>query len=367
MRKIAFLAFIAITLASCSSDNDTDTGNDQANFDRKAMMVNLADNIIIPAMTDLEGKLVQLTAARAAFTGNPNQSNLDAMRASWLEAYKIWQYVEMFNIGKAEEIQYAFQMNIFPTNVSDIEANISNGGYDLGSVNNQDAVGFPAVEYMIYGLATNDSDIIAEYTTAANAAGNIKYLEDLTDQMKSLTTVVLTDWNNAFRANFIESTGNSATSAINMLVNDFIFYYEKGLRANKIGIPAGVFSNNPLPDRVEGLYSEVYSKELAMESLKAVQDFFNGKAYGSTATGLSYSDYVDASTTVSLSTMINDQFGAASTKMETLNNDLSQQVINDNSQMTMTYDELQRAVIFMKVDMLQILNISVDYVDADGD
>ena len=32
-----------------------------------------------------------------------------------------------------------------------------------------------------------------------------------------------------------------------------------------------------------------------------------------------------------------------------------------------TYNELQRNVILMKVDMLQAMDISVDYVDADGD
>ena len=32
-----------------------------------------------------------------------------------------------------------------------------------------------------------------------------------------------------------------------------------------------------------------------------------------------------------------------------------------------TYDELQKAVVLLKVDMLQVLNIKVDFVDADGD
>jgi hypothetical protein len=35
--------------------------------------------------------------------------------------------------------------------------------------------------------------------------------------------------------------------------------------------------------------------------------------------------------------------------------------------MLSAYDALQRNVVFMKVDMLQALNINVDYVDADGD
>ncbi|GIR99432.1 MAG: hypothetical protein CM15mP102_02530 [Flavobacteriales bacterium] len=49
----------------------------------------------------------------------------------------------------------------------------------------------------------------------------------------------------------------TATSAFNMMVNDFVYYFEKGLRTNKIGIPAGRFSSTPLPDKIEAYY---YSK-----------------------------------------------------------------------------------------------------------
>jgi hypothetical protein len=43
------------------------------------------------------------------------------------------------------------------------------------------------------------------------------------------------------------------------------------------------------------------------------------------------------------------------------------QIGGDNTQMTLAYDELQKVVVLIKVDMLQAFNISVDYVDADGD
>ena len=35
--------------------------------------------------------------------------------------------------------------------------------------------------------------------------------------------------------------------------------------------------------------------------------------------------------------------------------------------MTEAYDALQLVVVSIKVDMLQAFNVSVDYVDADGD
>ncbi len=42
-------------------------------------------------------------------------------------------------------------------------------------------------------------------------------------------------------------------------------------------------------------------------------------------------------------------------------------MIDDNVQMLTLYDEMQRLVVLLKVDMLQALSINVDYVDADGD
>jgi len=50
-----------------------------------------------------------------------------------------------------------------------------------------------------------------------------------------------------------------------------------------------------------------------------------------------------------------------------LSDDLGNQIETDNTLMTKTYDELQKVVVLMKVDMLQALNVKVDYVDADGD
>jgi hypothetical protein len=53
--------------------------------------------------------------------------------------------------------------------------------------------------------------------------------------------------------------------------------------------------------------------------------------------------------------------------VQTLENSFATQINTNNTEMTRSYDELQIAVVLLKVDMLQAFNISVDYVDADGD
>ena len=193
MKKI-FIPFIAISLvfACSSSDSDSDNGG-QDTFNRQAMLSNWADNIIVPAIQGFSSSLDQMVSAKNDFIANPDQTTLTNLRTSWLSAYSNWQYVEIFNIGPAESINYAFQMNIYPTNVQDIQNNIANGNYDLTSVNNNDAVGFPAVDYLLYGIADNDSDILNAFTSDANANGNTQYLSDVIDQMQTLTNTVLTN------------------------------------------------------------------------------------------------------------------------------------------------------------------------------
>lgn len=366
MIKRVFIFFVSVAFFfSCTS---TEPGEEIVTdtFDRAAMLTNIADNIIIPAYDDFSSKMTTLKTAGDTFINNANQTNLEALRTSWLAAYTVWQQVEMFNIGKAEDLQYSFYMNVYPLNASDVEENISNDDYDLNNVNNRDAQGFPALDYLLYGIADTDANILVKYTTDTNAVGYKKYITTTLNQMNTLTEQVVTDWG-IYRDEFVASTSNTATSAVNKLINDYIYYYEKGLRANKIGIPVGNFSSTALPEKVEGYYSSLFSKELALEALNAVENLFEGKHYNSSTIGIGFSDYLIELEREDISTSIMNQNTVVKTQINTLNASFYEQINTNDIAMLKTYDELQKVVVLLKVDMLQAFNISVDYVDADGD
>lgn len=365
-KRIVFFTLIVLIYA-CSSSTVTDSETPLDTFDRGVMLKNLADNIIIPAFENFNSEMDALVASGENFTKTPNQDNLTSLRTSWLAAYKTWQHIEMFNIGKAEAIQYSFFMNIYPLTIADVESNIANGNYDLNNSNNHDAQGFPALDYLLYGLAESDVEILEKYTSVSNAVNYKKYISDVLNQMSSLTVEVLNDWRSSYRDQFIASTDNTATSALNKMTNDYIYYFEKGLRANKFGIPAGVFSTEPLPKKVEAFYNQDISKELSLEALNTSIDFFNGKHYSSGTIGVGFSDYLESLENSILSQRIINQFNLAKSKINTLSNNFHDQVINDNTAMLSSYDELQKVVVLLKVDMLQAFDISTDYVDADGD
>ena len=275
----------------------------------------------------------------------------------------------MFDIGIAEEIYFKNRMNLYPVNIQRTENNISNKSYDLNKSSNFTSQGFSALDYLLFGVEENTDKIITKYLD--NSLNYGTYLNDVIFQMIELTNLVQTQWEGSYREKFIESIDNTATSSINLIINDFIFYYEKGYRANKFGIPAGIWSGDPLPDRIEAYYGENYSKLLALEAGIAVDQFFNGKSYDDpTIIGLSlkhYLDYVESDVDDKLSDRINDQLNTATDKISSLNTNFKTQIQENNNQMLATYDAIQKTVVMLKVELLQKLNISIDYVDADGD
>ena len=348
--------------------SDTGAGEE---FTRVAMLANWANNIIIPAFESLVDNMDSLSLVANEFTDTPNQENLINLKQSWLNAYLAWQTVDMFDIGKAEEITLRNFINVYPLDAQGMTTTLLAGDYDLTSVNRQDEQGFSALDYLLHGLGNSDEEIIAFYTDDTNGLKYKTFLNDVVNRMLSLTSIVLEDWKESYREQFIERDGSGATESVNSMVNDYIYYYEKFLRAGKVGIPAGVFSNSSLSDRVEARYHGDVSKELLIKALNSAQDFFNGVHFSQEDSGMSlkgWINYLEASgSTNNLDSLINNQFELIHLQLKNLNSDLAQQVEIDNIKMLETYDILQKNVVFMKVDMLQLLDITVDYVDADGD
>jgi hypothetical protein len=366
------LIFSFIFLFSCSEDNSTPASSD--NYDRKELLSNLVNNIIIPAHQNFNNQLQLFESTVNSFNDDRSISNLEMIQDQFIVAYRAWQYIEMFNIGYAEEIYYASKMNIYPANTTRILENINSDNVDLDGNSNQfSAQGFPAIDYLLFGVAENNIQILDIYSIDNNST--FTYLNLLVSKMIENTDAVIDYWDTN-RQDFINSTGNTSSSSLNMLANDFVYYYEKGLRANKIGIPAGVWSGE-IPKNVEAYYKSDISKILAIEGLQACINFFKGIHFGESQINgeglydyLAYLDdtnYSDSSMFIGLQDDILDSFDNSMIKLEQLNNNFALQIETDNIKMLEAYDSIQQGVVRLKTNMLSILGISVDYYDADGD
>ena len=371
-RYTIFSIFTTLLIISCSSDSNEEQ-NQVPEFDRSTILKNYAENIIIPRYDDFQSALANLKSSVDAYVSSPLVSTFDKMHDDWFTAYKKWQHIEMFNIGKAEEIMFFNTVNTYPIDELRIVENITSKKYDLSSSNDWSSQGLSGVDYMIHGIDDSKEKVIQKYIDDSKYGD---YLINLLTIMSSNTDQIVQDWK-TYKDSFIQSSGNSNSSSLNMITNDFVYYFEKGLRANKIGIPAGVYSGgNTLPDRVEAYYSsknsfEDVSKDLAKEALLASENLFQGKS-STGASGASLKTYLDYIYNAdvnkeNLSPIISTNFQKAKDALESLDSNFINQINSDKGKMLNAFDKLHDIVVNMKTNMLSLLSIQVDYIDADGD
>ena len=354
-----------ITILSCNPNNVPSPNN---GYDRSLILENITNNIIIPSYNQFSNTLNHLKISCDDFTSNPSSYLLSELRQRWIETYISFQNIEIFNIGKAEEIYFNNRMNTYPCNTTIINNNINNMMYDFTADNfsNYTSQGLPALDYLLYGIG-GDSSLILDYYTGAEGDKYCDYLSILVTEMVVNTEQVVDYWASN-SAGFISSSGNTSSSSLNMITNDFIYYYEKGIRSNKIGIPAGVYSNNSLPNNVEAFYKSDISRDLAIHALDACKRFFVGESFINGNHGYSLNSYLEEiDIGYSLNDTILSSFENSRNKLLDLNSNLTYQITSNNIKMLECFDALQQGVVLLKTDMLSNLNINIDYVDADGD
>ena len=372
IKKSFYSILVVCLIIACSSDTEDDII--QINeFDRSEILTNYVDNIIIPRHNDFKSEIDNLKIAVDEFVESPISSTYDNLHNQWLITYKKWQHIEMFNIGKAEEINFLNTINTYPVDELRINENIDSRKFNLTSSNDWSCQGLSGIDYMLHGIDNSKENVILKYSNNSNYG---EYLKNLLDIIINNTDQVVNHWFEN-KNSFVNSSGNSNTSSLNMLTNDFVYYFENGLRTNKIGIPVGYFSGgNVFPDKVEAYYSSKnsfndVSKELAKEALIASENLFIGRSSsGSKGPSLkTYLDYIYSADVNknNLSPIILSNFQSANDAINELDKSFVNQINSDKSKMLNAFDKLQALVVNMKTDMLSILSIQVDYIDADGD
>jgi len=347
------------------TDADDQCASDD--FDRGAMLNNWAENIIIPAYENYTNKLGDLKSDVVAFSDTPNQTNLEKARTSWLAAYRAWQKVALFQIGKAEVLRLRDYTNTFPLDAVGVENNIASDSYDLSLSTEMDKQGFPALDYLLNGVKDSDLEILNVY----NDSNYGVYLTAVSNRLEQMGKDVLNDWKGSYRTIFIQNECSSATASVDKLTNDFIFNFEKHIRVAKIGKPIGFFTNTPVPESVEAFYKKDVSKELFVVAIQASRDFFAGKHFNSNTEGISLKSYltdldIEAGGR-SLSVVILEKMDKAISTANGLEDNFYNQIIADRDAFVVMRKELHSVVGVLKTNMIAALKIKADFNDTDGD
>ena len=345
---------LIIGLSACSSNKDEP--QPEADFDQVALLTNLADNIIIPAYTKLQANVNTLQSKVLAYEQSATTENLEAVKTAYLETHLSWQSAAMFEFGPASDVLLRTSFNTYPVSASKIESNISSGVYNLGDATNIDTKGLNAIDYLLYGDSTF-------------SLSRVKYLKDVTAQLKTKIDYVVTNWS-TYRTAFVTNVGTQNGSSMSLAINDFVLYTENRLRTGKVKIPAGILLGNAIDTtRIEARYSRDYAVKYIQASLLAVNNYYLG--VGNTGDQLGFDDYIQALDTdyegTKLYLQIRKEFQEALAVANRQTGAFADILKNNRPEIVSLHDEIQDVVGFLKVDMVFAMSISITYQDTDGD
>ncbi|MGB0930450.1 MAG: imelysin family protein [Chitinophagales bacterium] len=357
-----FLLLLLFTFNACKDDTGGGTTSCGGDFDQSAMFQNIADNLILPEYSNLKTKVDDMVAKTETFTTTYDVATLESLRNAYIAAYTSWQHTAQYNFGPAEEVFLRSSVNNFPLDVAMTETNIQTRTYDFNQPDNYDK-GFPAMDYLLYGIAEDDNAIVLRYVTD-NTANYEAYLKAVVLDIQERVNHTVNAWTSGYDETFINNTGTAAGSSLSLIINQLNANYEL-IKREKLGIPSGVLTLGfPNTDRVEAFYSG-HSQVLLEASLQASQALYLG------GNGLGLDDYLThvkaQKNDEPLDNLIKQQFTSAIEAIDVIDSPLSAFIESNPTAVENAYNEVTKQVVNIKTDLPSVLCVSITYIDNPSD
>lgn len=366
LKYVLLLLPAAICFTACN--NNSNNNENATAFDRKAMLQNYAEQVIIPAYEQLLVQTQALNSAVNGFVQNPANNTLQTAQTALENALLAWQQANAFNFGPAGEMGIRKSLNdeigVFPISVTKTENYINNGDTSFANFD-RDTRGFYALDYLLFNNVADS--VIASFTD--NKRKN--YLMACTNHLLRSIMLVNNAWQGAYKNDFVNNTGTDIGSSLSVFYNEYVKSFE-ALKNFKFGIPLGLRpgQTKPLPQNVEAYYSGL-SVKLALAHWQAVKNVWNGVSIiNPLKGGIGLKDYLKSVTggeTLVGSTQA--QMAAVDFAFSQINANekLSDQISTNFDKVNNIHTELQKQTRFLKSDLSSLIGVAITYSSGDGD
>lgn len=370
-------------------------------FDRRAMLANLGENIVLPTYRAFDAEVAGLSSSVGAYCaalGTPDEApRLEDARAAWRATMSQWQVAEMMLFGPAAMDANTLRDRIYSWPVVsscavDQEVMLryaDPASYDISSkLTNRR--GLDALEYLLFApsLATTCPPQIEpagwnELADADKLAARCGLAEDVVADLAQQSAAVLAAWEPAqgnYLSELVEagnagSSISSAQEAIN-IVSDALFYIDSEVKDMKLGQPAGIVVNicnvaqEPCFNELESPFAR-YSKDEVLSNLRGFEMVFLGHGPGqdpAAPEALGFDDFLLAAGADALaSTMVADitqAIGATEAVPATFYDALT----TDYASMVVAHTEVKDITDNMKSQFLTVLGLDLpDSAAGDND
>ena len=181
---LASLALAGLA-AACTDDAPVAGG-----FTDRQVVVDFADQVVIPTYQLLDARARALDAAVRALAATPSPATLTSARDAWIAARVPWEQSEAFLFGPVSARGYDPAMDAWPVERTDLDAVLaSDQPLTATFVHNlpETQKGFHTIEYLLFGEG-------GQRTAAELDGRTLAYLTAVTAELTSVTGALTTAW-----------------------------------------------------------------------------------------------------------------------------------------------------------------------------
>ncbi len=301
-------------------------------FDDEQIIVDFADEVVVPTYELLASRAVALETSVAALAAAPDEAKLTAARAAWIATRSPWEQSEGFLFGPVDTFGIDPALDTWPLSETDLTAVIeSSDTLTAAYVSNlpDSQKGFHAMEYLLFG----DS---GARTAASFSARELEYLHAIAGDFVTLTARLATSWSQgeggiaAYRDLFATAgkAGNSAypslSSAVQEIVNGMAGICDE-VANGKIADP---FDNkDPLLEESQFSHNSLLDFQ---DNMRSVENAYLGRVPAAGTTGRGLSEWV-AARNPTLDATIKTQITAAITAIGAIPGPFSEAILDESA------------------------------------
>lgn len=393
-----------LLLAGCPGSGGGGGSGDSgacSEFDCPAMLTNLGENVMLPAMEDFAVQADNLQKAAVVYRDELKAANQEvdrtALKTAWKDAMLSWQSVEVMQVGPLAANSGALRDSIYSwpsinTCAVDLEvlfANDEGANYDIvpRSVLRK---GLDALEYLLFTGTLNhscDNDgLLPNWNTSDEQERQERrelradFAVKVADGLVARSDQLLAAWKG--QGGFLEKLSNpeasgsgfsSAQDAVNA-VSDALFYIEKQVKDIKLAEPLGIKGSTTCdgscPELVENPLSK-RSKEHVRQNLLAFQSLFLGNAGNSTEDRLGFDDLLNAASGENASAGMEADVQNALDSLDAFDSSFFVALDGsapDQGSVQVVFDQTKKVTDRLKVEFLELIGLSIPNSAAgDGD
>lgn len=390
----ACVGLFGLAIIGCSdSSSGGGGGGGVASQTRNQLLTNIADNIVLPGLTDFQTQSNDLSMAvavyaRALRNNDPlTAQRLTEARQAWVEAMDSWQLLELLQFGPAGEAAFVvggedrrIDIYAYAENSScrvDQEL-VRNGFNDLNffQIALTASYGLDALEALLFidGL-DNDCSV----TSAINQNGTWQslanggdlpqrradYAERVATEVADNAQILFSKWDSAgddfarslSQAGRQGSPFSSAQQGINDVVTG-LFYLEFTVKNRKLANPSGIgLPTGVDAKKVESRFAH-RSKENILINLRVFQEVFLGNKPNNPE-GVGFDDLLTELGAGGLAAEMATDIQLAIDAVAAIPGTLADAVLNNSGAVQIAFDAVKRVTDNLQTQFVSVLNLAV--------